>query len=156
MFLPQDTGKLRIGTYTGDLQHGTVYSGGEDGLPFSFGHPHSSMHRSLQGPQTSSVTCWTSKGRRSCTSETTSLETSSNRRSVRAGRRSWWCRNSPKSWKCGTRRKVRTPGLLLRLLPDDPLVHVLTAVLILQICLRSSSVWTSSSRSSTSESSRPS
>lgn len=28
-FLTQDTGKLRIGTYTGDLQHGTVYSGGE-------------------------------------------------------------------------------------------------------------------------------
>lgn len=29
MFWTQDTGKLRIGTYTGDLQHGTVYSGGE-------------------------------------------------------------------------------------------------------------------------------
>lgn len=27
--LVQNTGKLRIGTYTGALQHGTVYSGGE-------------------------------------------------------------------------------------------------------------------------------
>lgn len=27
-FGKQDTGKLRIGTYTGDLEHGTVYSGG--------------------------------------------------------------------------------------------------------------------------------
>lgn len=27
-----DTGKLRIGTYTGDLQHGTVYSGGSSDL----------------------------------------------------------------------------------------------------------------------------
>ncbi|CAF99314.1 unnamed protein product, partial [Tetraodon nigroviridis] len=27
-FMMQNTGKLRIGTYTGDLQHGTVYSGG--------------------------------------------------------------------------------------------------------------------------------
>lgn len=33
VFLMQNTGKLRVGTYTGDLQHGTVYSGGEDGLP---------------------------------------------------------------------------------------------------------------------------
>lgn len=35
-FWTQNTGKLRIGTYTGDLQHGTVYSGGEvqpDGSP---------------------------------------------------------------------------------------------------------------------------
>lgn len=30
----QDTGKLRIGTYTGDLQHGTVYSGGEIQLSY--------------------------------------------------------------------------------------------------------------------------
>lgn len=37
VFLTQDTGKLRIGTYTGDLQHGTVYSGGEGGLPVNFG-----------------------------------------------------------------------------------------------------------------------
>lgn len=29
VFWTQDTGKLRIGTYTGGLQHGTVYSGGE-------------------------------------------------------------------------------------------------------------------------------
>lgn len=28
-FLMQNTGKLRIGTYTGDLEHGTVYSGGQ-------------------------------------------------------------------------------------------------------------------------------
>lgn len=28
-FVPQDTGKLRIGTYTGPLQHCAVYSGGE-------------------------------------------------------------------------------------------------------------------------------
>lgn len=28
-FWKQNTGKLRIGTYTGDLHHGTVYSGGE-------------------------------------------------------------------------------------------------------------------------------
>lgn len=28
VFWSQDTGKLRIGTYTGDLAHGTVYSGG--------------------------------------------------------------------------------------------------------------------------------
>lgn len=27
--LPQVTGKLKIGTYTGPLQHGIVYSGGE-------------------------------------------------------------------------------------------------------------------------------
>ena len=27
--VPQDTGKLRIGTYTGPLQHCAVYSGGE-------------------------------------------------------------------------------------------------------------------------------
>lgn len=65
---------------------------------------------SLQGLQTSSATCWISKARRSCTWETTSLATSSNRRSVRAGRRSWWCRSSPKSCKCGRRRKVRTRG----------------------------------------------
>lgn len=42
------------------------------------------------------------------------------------------------------------------LLVVDPLLHVLTAVLILQICSRSSSVWTSSWLSSTSESSCPS
>lgn len=29
----QDTGKLRIGTYTGPLQHCAVYSGGKDPLP---------------------------------------------------------------------------------------------------------------------------
>ncbi|MEQ2212873.1 Cytosolic purine 5'-nucleotidase [Xenoophorus captivus] len=28
----KNTGKLRIGTYTGDLQHGTVYSGGSSDL----------------------------------------------------------------------------------------------------------------------------
>ncbi|MGH0162044.1 UNVERIFIED_CONTAM: hypothetical protein FKN15_070481 [Acipenser sinensis] len=28
----RDTGKLRIGTYTGDLQHGTVYSGGSSDI----------------------------------------------------------------------------------------------------------------------------
>ncbi|XP_056147214.1 cytosolic purine 5'-nucleotidase-like isoform X7 [Lampris incognitus] len=28
----EDTGKLRIGTYTGDLQHGTVYSGGSSDI----------------------------------------------------------------------------------------------------------------------------
>lgn len=41
VFLMQNTGKLRIGTYTGDLQHGTVYSGGEARLPFIFGREQS-------------------------------------------------------------------------------------------------------------------
>lgn len=45
---------------------------------------------------------------------------------------------------------------LVRPLVVDPLAHVLTAVLTLQICLRSSSVWTSSWPSSTSEFSCPS
>uniref|UniRef100_A0A3P8SJS2 5'-nucleotidase, cytosolic II, like 1 n=1 Tax=Amphiprion percula TaxID=161767 RepID=A0A3P8SJS2_AMPPE len=32
VFWMQNTGKLRIGTYTGDLQHGTVYSGGSSDI----------------------------------------------------------------------------------------------------------------------------
>lgn len=73
-------------------------------------HVPSGLSLSEQDLQTSSATCWTSGGRTSSTWETTSSATSSNRRSGRAGRRSWWSRSSPKSCKCGRRSKVRRRG----------------------------------------------
>lgn len=76
----------------------------------------------LQARRTASATCWTSRGRTSSTWETTSSATSSNPRSVRAGRPSWSCRSSPRSCKCGRRGRVRRsretrsarPGLPVR------------------------------------------
>lgn len=71
-FYTQNTGKLRIGTYTGDLQHGTVYSGGETALSFpstilSLLVKFNSVQFScltcvfwLQDPQTLFVICWAS------------------------------------------------------------------------------------------------
>lgn len=64
----------------------------------------------LQDLQTPSVICWASRAKTSCTLETTSSATSSNRRNVRAGRRFWSCRNSPWSCKCGRSRSVRGRG----------------------------------------------
>lgn len=60
-----------------------------------------------QDLRTSSAISWTSKVRTSSTLATTSLATSSNRRNVRAGRLFWSCRSSPRSCKCGRRRKVK-------------------------------------------------
>lgn len=38
MWLFQATGRLKIGTYTGPLQHGIVYSGGAGSLSFCLVH----------------------------------------------------------------------------------------------------------------------
>lgn len=122
VFWKQNTGKLRIGTYTGDLQNGTVYSGGEICLLncrcCCFYHNKAShfidvifwMCIWLQDLQTSSVTCWTWREKTSSMLVTTSLATSWNLRNVRAGRLSWSSQSSPKSSKCGRREKVSTVG----------------------------------------------
>lgn len=39
----QKTGKLKIGTYTGPLQHGIVYSGGERSVSLFWAHLHSEL-----------------------------------------------------------------------------------------------------------------
>lgn len=66
----QTTGRLKIGTYTGPLQHGIVYSGGQTGCCHSCGcWQHSKLtvckyrlcHH--QVPRTLCVTCWGPKGR---------------------------------------------------------------------------------------------
>lgn len=115
----QTTGQLKIGTYTGPLQHGIVYSGGETPDSTSSTRPALIaslffIHRvsSFQVLQTSCVTCWALKGRTSSTSGTTSSETSSSPRSVKAGGRSWSSPSWPRSCTCGPIRAVsrRTRG----------------------------------------------
>lgn len=40
----QKTGKLKIGTYTGPLQHGIVYSGGEPSVSIDSRHVCTVLH----------------------------------------------------------------------------------------------------------------
>lgn len=69
--------------------------------------PHSKPVCSLfQAPQTQSVTCWGLKERIFCTLETTSLETSSNPRSARAGGPSWWSLSWHRSYMSGLTKAV--------------------------------------------------